>query len=309
MTRIFYVSSLLMMLCVFKALPEQKFVTVRTWGELGNQITMVSTALAYAWENGYIPVFPELSERQDHNIPINKRDIFFRLDTNTNYNIKWKEVPLSFFYSPIPLGGNIKILPWGLDIKYFDHHRKNLLQVFKPSQSQIDTIKTKYPSLFSEENTVGVHVRVAAAKSLPFCGFQYFKDAVQLFPENSVFYVASNRIGWVKKHIEEIIGLGKRIVFLEGEVHTQDFNVLRLCKNNIICGSTFSFWAAYLSEKGNKLVVAPSLWLDANDPRTKIGWPGKTKNLYPENWTVLEVPLERFNPPDIESFCSTSVNS
>lgn len=67
----------------------------------GNQISMVSTALALAWDTGGTPVFPDLINRKDANIPINYREVFFRLRVHAPKDIRWTNRKLTYLYTPI----------------------------------------------------------------------------------------------------------------------------------------------------------------------------------------------------------------
>lgn len=289
----------------------ERFVSATLYGELGNQMSMVSTALALAWDTGATPVFPDLATRKDANIPINYREIFFRLKALPNRPVKWTNRRLTYLYTPIKPAKNIYLEPWGFDLKYFDHHREKLLKIFSPRKKQIEKIKTKYPQLFDKNIlTVGVHIRLDNTHTLAFCGFDYFREAVSLFPDDSLLVVGSNRIKWVKAHVEELFGENKNVLFLEDNLHTTDLHILNMCKHNITSASTLSFWSAYLNPNRSKKVVAPSLWYTSGSELTKIGYPGKTKgHLYPKDWIILEVPVNRIGPNDLKEYTSTSVNS
>ena len=47
------------------------------------------------------------------------------------------------------------------------------------------------------------------------------------------------------------------------------------CSNFILANSSFSWWAAYLSNNVNKLVVAPAKWFNVNID---------TSDLIPKEW-------------------------
>lgn len=65
------------------------------------------------------------------------------------------------------------------------------------------------------------------------------------------------------------------------EVDVPDYETLRLmymCKHFVMSNSSFSWWASYLSDNKEKIVVAPSYWLPANKDN---------KSMYLDNWTIL----------------------
>ena len=53
-----------------------------------------------------------------------------------------------------------------------------------------------------------------------------------------------------------------------------DFNLMRCCKHFIIANSTFSWWAGYLGEKKNKIIICPYNW---SNKRT-------SENSTPKEW-------------------------
>ena len=56
---------------------------------------------------------------------------------------------------------------------------------------------------------------------------------------------------------------------------------MSLCKHNIIANSSFSWWAAWLNQNPDKIVVAPKVWL--GPARADVD----TTDLIPENWIKI----------------------
>ena len=56
---------------------QKPYVTCHFLGQLGNQLYQAAATLAYAWDNGLEPIFPELVTRTDLNISVNREKIFF----------------------------------------------------------------------------------------------------------------------------------------------------------------------------------------------------------------------------------------
>ena len=138
-------------------------------------------------------------------------------------------------------------------------------------------------------NSVCVHIRRGDYLNpewsyLNICNYDYYKKAMERVKEkveNPVFYIFSNTpedIAWIKEHYD----------FSEYNVeyvdlNNPDYEELRLmysCKHFIISNSTFSWWAQYLGEYENKVVVAPSEWNREVDDCSGI---------YMPDWEIVEV--------------------
>ncbi|MEX0596677.1 MAG: hypothetical protein WD512_09260, partial [Candidatus Paceibacterota bacterium] len=67
------------------------YISCKPWGQLGNQLFLISTTLGLAWDNGAIPVFPDLKTEQNWNVNFNLKNIFFRLNTVAPKHVTFKD--------------------------------------------------------------------------------------------------------------------------------------------------------------------------------------------------------------------------
>ncbi len=257
--------------------------------ELGNQMFEIAAATTVALDNGYDAYFPDLAVNKGWGIPENLRSVLSRVNINRpegEIEYKYYEHTQQF---PIPAKPNMLMHGMYQNENYFAHHKKEILELFAPTQEVLDCLQQKYPDILAHPNSVGIHVRTyikdyghppRREEFHAFPGVGYYERAVSLFPEDTLFIICSDRIDWCKQHLPHI---AKNLIFIEGNPHTHDFYLLSLCKHNIICNSTFSWWAAYLNPNPNKIVVSPDSWFGK-------WWNGGTAKFILKDW--ISVPVD-----------------
>lgn len=130
------------------------------------------------------------------------------------------------------------------DEKYFEKYK--------------DEIKGLYGSDIGSLPYIAVHVRrgdyVDNTFYVDLFEDGYYERAMELFPDER-FLIFSDDIEWCKK--QELFSFCA--LFSEGKSEVDDLNAMASCKGHIIANSSFSWWGAYLSPHGGK-VVAPKKW-------------------------------------------------
>lgn len=132
----------------------------------------------------------------------------------------------------------------------------------------------KCESDFFEYNYVGIHIRrgdfIKSIDPLHLAtSINYIKESIKKF-NNRNFIVFSDDIVWCQDKLGEF----DYITYFSGNSAIEDFIGLMCCKDFILSGSTFSWWAALLSKNENTKVVIPNsksqfMSIKAN---THIGW-------------------------------------
>jgi hypothetical protein len=166
--------------------------------------------------------------------------------------------------------------------KYFDHHRAEILELFAPSQEITSYLEAKYPDILSHPNTVAVHTRNYYEEDPhETCHYtyerDYFEKAMMLFPEDALFVIFSNKMQWCQTMLA---GIPRTMIFIDGNQHYHDFYLMSRCKHNIICNSSFSWWAAYLNSNPDKQVITPPAWFNPN-------YGLNTSDLIPQEWISI----------------------
>ena len=105
----------------------------------------------------------------------------------------------------------------------------------------------------------------------------YFYNAVKYVKErvnNPAFIIFSDNVEWCKENFN-----------IDGDVYYETtgnpiwekIRLMSSCKHFIIHNSTFSWWVQHLSKNENKVVVAPTKWMNSEIPI----------DLYENNWTYM----------------------
>ena len=221
---------------------------------LGNNLFQFAAALSI--DDNVTICVPDKDEFLE---TIKYKDIFFKDFSVINHipnNIDI-HIESSFKYSKIPYTNNSDLILKGYfqSYKYID--REKILKHFRRNTPIITKINKLYPDLLSSNFTV-IHVRrgdyLKVLYKHPFCGLNYYKEAIKKIGSNKKFIVVSDDIQWCKKNIKAI-----NIQYIENSSPIIDFFIMTLSNNLIISNSSFSYWAAFLNEKKVK-VIAPSLW-------------------------------------------------
>lgn len=250
-------------------------------GFLGNKMFMLANAIAVAKRVGDEVVLPPWEFQDTFSVNV-------RTSTTIEFNHEYQEP--HFHYAPIPAVRSLNLRGYFQSEKYFEDCKETIRAWFQPSEKIKEKINTAYGPLLSK-NTVGIHVRRGDyikkyTDHHPFPGLEYYQKAIMALPEAEVYLIVSNDIPWCKKSF-----IGKQFVFSESPQETEQGNssaafdlfLLSRCRHQIICNSTFSWWASYLNLNQDKKVVAPRTWfgpaktLEGVDP----------KDIYLPSWIVV----------------------
>lgn len=279
---------------------EKPLISCNIYGQLGNQLFILAAAMAYSWDYDAEPVFPML-HIQKNRTSYNKDKLFFRLNAGpaprpflhiyrTDLEKEW--------CSPqrIPFAPDLIIDGYFQSWTHFHHHREKILNIFAPSESTTRYLEQKYPHLLRNSQVVGVHVRTQSKSTHeeghhPFWGMDYYEKAISLFPSNYTFVIFSDRINWCKHHFAK---LDRNFIFIEGNDGVEDLFLLASCYHQILCNSSYSWWAAYFHSPLQGKSFFPKDWRDPS----LVPNPPEAYFFLPE-WELLECPKKKPYPEDL----------
>lgn len=147
------------------------------------------------------------------------------------------------------------------NLAYFDDIKTVLQKEFRVKEPFV--LPAGLREALETENTVGIHVRKGdfVKLSCDISRTDYYRKALKYmseYVENPVYLIFSDDIKWVKENMEFA---GRKIYVSEmGFADYEELTIMKHCKHNIIANSTFSYWAAYLNDNPDKIVVCPKRW-------------------------------------------------
>lgn len=113
------------------------------------------------------------------------------------------------------------------------------------------------------ENTISLHIRRGdyVEQHISICRDRYYSKAVKMLDkkvEQPVYLVFSDDIEWVKENLN----INATVLYISemGFADYEEFTIMKHCRHNIIANSTFSYWAAYLNNYPEKIVIYPASW-------------------------------------------------
>jgi hypothetical protein len=113
--------------------------------------------------------------------------------------------------------------------------------------------------------------------TIPTLPFNYYFEAITC--TDGDLFIFSDDIAWCKRSFVEDY-FERNITFINLQYYL-DFELMKLCRHNIISNSTFSYWAALLNDNSKKVVVTPDFWVTKLDRHNN-------RNNFPQNWLQLE---------------------
>ena len=155
--------------------------------------------------------------------------------------------------------------------KYFNVYEALIRKVFNFRQSLGDKNEELLIQIKNTES-VGIHVRRGDYLTDPtyqgICDLPYYRNAIAFINEHIKvpnFFIFSNDAEWCKENIAPLCSKYTIIDWNGGKMSWADMQLMSLCKHNIIAHSSFSWWAAWLNNHDDKIVVSPKGWLNRED--------------------------------------------
>lgn len=168
-------------------------------------------------------------------------------------------------------------------IRNFDGIKSKLIKTF--SHPEPNVYNAELMKLLKTTRSVGIHVRRGDYLNEPefqgICDVDYYRKAIENIlrdGERRVFYVFSNDMEWCKENLTPLMK-GCEMVCVtgnKGQDSCWDMFLMTYCQDLIIANSSFSWWGAFLNQRGGRVIV-PNPWLNRD---CEI-------DIYDDNWIRL----------------------
>lgn len=259
-------------------------VTCNLIGRTGNQMFQIAATIAYA---------------KKHNLP-------FHIPAHTLDDRVW---PPTFTHltNPqyIPILDAVKV-----DEREHSYHElafdeawreKNIIlqgyfQSYRYFDWCFDDIRKAF-GLFHryKEHWVSVHVRrgdyLQHPDKHPCAPLSYYREAFSWLRKYGLtnYWIFSDDLDWCKQNLNlQTVGFGV-FAYRQSDSPLDDIEFQSYCAHNIICNSTFSWWAAMLNPNPYKIVISPDedSWFGEGNKHLSV------RDLIPSQWVRIPFKKEK----------------
>lgn len=199
------------------------------------------------------------------------------------FGIIYLEAPNSFAHLRWPRHNrNLFVKGYFESAQYFGDIADILRKEFTPKYPIPDNCKELLKTL-SEEESICVSVRrgdFVTIRRHNVCNIQYYKDAVACIrakKPDALVFVCSDDVEWCKQNLD----FGKHVIFEPAGLPVwEKLRIMSACHHFVISNSSFSWWCQFLSPHKDKIVVAPSVWVNGMIV---------PHDIYQDNWILLDI--------------------
>ena len=257
------------------------------YGNLCNSMFQFAAVIGMAKKCAHTYAIPYNESYFDVNYNCTNTSIFdgFDLDVHTYDGRQLlEEVEFPFHYIDAKIGNQTDMIGYFQSEKYFENAIEEVRAQFQFKEEKKEPVDLKidigdYPD---PANTTSLHIRLGDYESKrdfhPAQPASYWQQAMEEAQLDNVVIFSDD-----KERAEKMFGGNKRVTYADEKDPFSALYHMSLCKNNILCNSTFGWWGAWLGEANtvDKVIVAPKLWFGPGhatlDP----------KDIIPERWLKL----------------------
>lgn len=184
-------------------------------------------------------------------------------------------------------GKHLRLSGWFQSYRYFQEYSNDIRRQFKPDFTFSDNA-LQWLSKIENDYSSSVSVHIRRGDYLSHFGatvsVDYYKQAIEYIRKkipDAKFYFFSDDIEWVKNNFKDDSFLYVSSPEIEA---LEEFFIMSSCGHNVIVNSSFSWWAAWLNDNSEKIVVAPLVSYS-----DKEQW---KDDFYPPEWVKISAVMK-----------------
>jgi len=256
-------------------------------GQLGNQMFQYAATLGISRYNGVSFIVPNHNEvvvdSLGNNLRIELFDCFDIKPDNigtlrTDKVLPEKGFDFDSIFFNTDRRNDFTLYGFFQTEKYFSHCAEEVRTQFSFKKEIVDECKKIVEEYF--DNPVALHIRrgdfLINSGNHHNLELSYYENALSKFNSDRQVVIFSDDPQWC---MEQKIFDSDRFIVSQGTGPYHDLYLMTQCNDFIIANSSFSWWGAWLANKGK--VIAPKKWFGTNNAHLN------TKDLYCEHWEVL----------------------
>lgn len=238
-----------------------------SYGRLGNQCFQLACVIGYAEKHKKQAVFRNWYCSSDNKLFGN----YFhnQLEFNNAPRIDQTYTEPHYHYQEIPYyAGSVNLHGYFQSEKYFEHCPDLIRHYLTPQHGFERQIRARWADVLRLK-TCSIHIRrtdyLNTPELYPVQDMNYYQAAIEYmvrFYGVERFIVFGDDLDWGRANFR-----GGQFIFAEGQTSIYDLFLQSFCQHNIIANSSFSWWASYLNNNPDKVVIAPDRWLLNMDDR------------------------------------------
>ena len=256
-------------------------------GQLGNQMFQFAATLGVARYTGVAYSIPNhdevLVDALGNKLRIELFDCFDIKPENTGIlktDYVVQEKGFEFDSSVLSSSREVDYTLYGFfqTEKYFKHCARELREQFTFKKQIVDECKEIVDSCFNDP--IALHIRrgdfLINSGNHYNQSLDYYEEALKKFDVKRQVVIFSDDPDWC---MEQALFADDRFIVSQAAGPYHDLYMMSQCSDFIIANSTFSWWGAWLANRGRG--IAPKQWFGSNNAHLNI------KDLYCEHWETL----------------------
>jgi len=269
-------------------------------GRLGNQLFQYAALKSLSLHTGNECVLPNLTDRLWHG----QSCLLDKFNIDCNYTEDFSS--LEYLYEEPEIGvfdENFFSLPnkttirgFFQNVKYFEKYSNILKKELTPLPeiyNQAKEIIQQYKNIYPDSELVSLHIRRGDNINVdPDFGNKMFGSGKYLSPD-SIWgkYIHQSKKVFNNKNVKYLLFTGgsrdnddsEDLEWVKTNFNAEDhilastsdvlldYSLISLCDHNILCHSTsFGWWAAYINENPNKIMIIPSDYFLGESDATRL---------------------------------------